>query len=145
MRALEILAIATVLTGHPMSTGASPPRAAMPWVEIHRREIVCAGRDADVKWTMAARLGAALAWDLADLPGHQIGASQPWGVFRSSPSLSGGRARGPLAPGGGGTIGVLITRWNALYPPYALEGMNDLGRPGRQEHDPSEEPSCPGN
>jgi len=29
--------------------------------------------------TIAARLGAALAWDLADLPRHQIGAVAAWG------------------------------------------------------------------
>ena len=145
MLTLEVLGIAVVLTGPPTSVAGPPPRAAMPWVEIHRREIVHAGREVGATRRLAARLGAALAWDLADLPGHQTGASQPWGVFRSPPSFPIVLVPAPLAASGDGAIGALITRWNTLYPPYALEGMDDPERLGRREHDPSEEPSCPGN
>jgi hypothetical protein len=126
----------------PATVAAAPPRAAMPWVEINRREIVRAGRPGMVR-TIAARLGAAMAWDLADLPRHQIGATQPWGVFRSRPDFAATTL--PLPPGDGGAIGACITRWNTLYPPYALTAMDDVDRPVRRENDPSEEPSCPGN
>lgn len=143
MLGLETLAIAAVLTGPPTSVAPSPTRAAMPWVEIHRREIVRAGREVSATRRMAVRLGAALAWDLADLPGHHTGASQPWGAYRASSSYPAVLARGPLPAGG--AIGALIARWNTVYPPYAVEAIDDPERPCRQEHDPSEEPSCPGN
>jgi len=121
---------------------AGPPPAAMPWVEILRRESACAGRPGMAR-TIAARLGAALAWDLADLPRHQIGASQPWGVFRSPPDFA--AVAMPITPGDGGAIGACIARWNTIYPPYALTTTGDVDRTVRPENDPSEEPSCPGN
>lgn len=151
MIGLGILAIMATFAGQPASVAttaaaatvtAAPGRAAMPWVEIHQREIARAGRPGMARM-IAARLGAALAWDLADLPRHQIGASQPWGVFRSSPDFA--ATTGPPAPGDGGAIGACIARWNSLYPPYALATVDDVDRPVRQENDPSEEPSCPEN
>ncbi len=135
-----LAAATTVVTQAPTASR----RVAMPWVAILHAESARIGR-APMAWTIAARLGAALAWDLADLPCHQTGASQPWGAFRSPPGYAAPCGRGAPAPGGGGAIGVLVTRWNMLYLPYALEGMDDLERPGRHEYDPSEEPSCPGN
>jgi len=137
MLVVEMLAIAAMLAGPPASVAAPTPHPAMPWVVIYRCEIVRAGRPGMVR-TIAARLGAALAWDLADLPRHQIGASQPWGVFRSRPDFAATTL--PLAPGDGGAIGACITRWNTLYPPYALTAMDDVDRPVRKENDPSEEP-----
>jgi hypothetical protein len=157
MPVLEILAVAATLSGTmatpcpPQDVAALTPatitaarRAAMPWVERHRRESVCAGREVGVMRGLAARLGAALAWDLADLPAHQVGASQPWTRFDPSPSFPAAYAGRSVTPGGGGAIGALISHWNTVYPPYALAGMNDFERPAIPQHELNEEPSCPG-
>ena len=145
------LTMVGVLHGPPATCPAVDPpaavasaRAAMPWVEIHRRESMTGGRGADARWRLAARLGAALAWDLADLPGHQTGASQPWGAFHSPPGYAAPPVRARPSDVGG-AIGALITRWNTLYPPYAVEATDDLERSSRQHQDPSQEPSCRAN
>lgn len=148
MSMLATVAMVAVLTGPPVPATTATIRPAMPWVELHRRQIVSAGREASTGWKLAARVGAALAWDLADLPGHQTGATQPWGAYASPASYPAVPLCGPMTPVPGGEIGALITRWNVLYPPFALSSIDARDASRTSERSPrsdlSEEPSCPG-
>jgi hypothetical protein len=74
---------------------------------------------------LAAGLGAALAWDLADLPRHHARLPEPVGGFTAGAAFAGGALSTARGDGSESAIDVLIGRWNTLYPPYALEGMDD--------------------
>ena len=118
----EALSLVAWLALTPAPTPAPAPVAAtlVPWSVLERAGPASGCSARDRRWAMVASLGASLAWDLADLPRHQadgrspLAGSRPGALFVGS--LAG--AGGCHAPGG--MLAALITRWNTLYPPYAL-------------------------
>lgn len=72
---------------------------------------------------LAARVGATVAWGLADLPRRRVRLPAPIGGF-----VPGALFGTPLAEnttGQGDAIAARIARWNVLYQPYAFEGTPD--------------------
>jgi hypothetical protein len=140
---LEMLAMVALLATAPGSSGVAPGSATLPtvcraavgavrteptipWAERYREEI---GRPRTAhRFTrrLAVGLGAALAWDAADLPRHRSPGPLPRGEFEPGALFTASLVAGPeWADRPDGAIGSMIERWNALYPPYALEGMRD--------------------
>ena len=100
--------------------------STIPWAERYRREIRQPGPGRHSARQLAAGLGAALAWEAADLPRHQIPGILPRGDFEPGALFAAPLWAGPgFAGRPDGAIGAMIERWNSLYPPYALEGMGD--------------------
>ena len=95
--------------------------SAIPWAARYRSQLRRPGDRGHVR-RMAVGIGAALAWELADLPRHRdplplmSGDSRPGALF-AAPLMAGPH----LADVPGGAIGAMIARWNELYPPYALD------------------------
>lgn len=119
---------------------------AIPWAARYRSELL-RSHDRGTIERLAVGIGAALAWDLADLRRHRdplplvSGRSRP-GPILGAPLLAGRRQTD--VPGG--AIGAMIARWNDLYPPYALE-MDEQLASGVAATDTNQSRSgaCPGN
>lgn len=130
---LESLAMVALLVAAPVSRnvaiGVACPRAqaavlpgsTIPWADRYRMELRRSRKDRSALRQLAVGVGATLAWDAADLPRHRatgvgsIDEFRPGALF--SVPLFGARQGSDRA---GGAIGALITRWDVLYPPYAL-------------------------
>lgn len=121
------LAVAACLASAPTRAGATVPDSVrLGWLrEAARRSAYVAPRPPRRVARIAARLGAALAWELADLPRHQARFPEPVGGFDAGAGFASGALSPPRADGSEAAIDVLIRRWNTIYPPYALEGTND--------------------
>ena len=126
LTALGALAVAASLTTVPVC----PPRVAalapIPWLAGYQATLRQHADDRPLAHRLLVGLGAALAWDAADLPRHQTPSMSPAGRFEPGALFNAGRFCGPaLSEHPGGAIGASIDRWNALYPPFALEGITD--------------------
>ena len=105
----------------PRGEAAVRPGSPIPWAERYRLELRRHTNDRSVLRRLAVGVGAALAWDAADLPRHRAPGVGPIGDFEPGALFSVPRfalPQGIYRPGG--AIGALITRWDTLYPPYAL-------------------------
>ena len=106
---------ARIATMAPAARMASPPPAWSRLVSASRRAVP--GRAA----RLAVGIGASLAWDLADLPRRNAPWPDPIGRLSASPGFPGGAWTPAAVSEPGGAIGLLLDRWNRLYPPYAIE------------------------
>ena len=106
--------------GHPAPASCPAPGSLAP--DPSRILPAGAGRAPRGALQLAVALGASWAWDLADLPRRHARLPEPIGGF----SPGAGFQRVDLNGSAAGTrpddaIGALVTRWNRLYPPYALD------------------------
>jgi hypothetical protein len=117
-------------------TPGAAPSLRMPWAEGYREALRRRVHDRRLVRRLAVGLGTALAWDLADLPNHQRVDGTPIAAFRPGALFDVSIVAAPNAGDEpGGTLGASIRRWNALYPPYALDVPVS----------PLQEPACPAN
>jgi hypothetical protein len=120
---LEALAVAGMLAVAPATIPPTPAATGAPVVlklDAGRLGLVGGRDERRGLLRVAARLGAALAWDLADLPRHQARFPEPIGGFDAGAGFACGALSPPRAHGSEAAIDVLIRRWNTIYPPYAL-------------------------
>ena len=122
------LVVAACVASVPARAGTAAPDPARARVELgpqaHRSAYVSPRPPRRIA-RLAAGLGAALAWDLADPPRHQARLPEPVGGFTAGAAFKGGALAVSRTDGSRAAIDVLFDRWNTLYPPYALEGTND--------------------